>query len=135
MAKRFGRNQKRKLLAEITDARIASIKAAEAVELVEARRRMEVERLSEEVRAARMARNTIRIDIDSLIDERERDIRIRARFDNMSMRAEPLYAAINISERDILRKSEVEREAFAKFIGQEVAAHALAQIMRHWRSR
>lgn len=135
MARRFGRNQKRQLQAQITSARMAAIRAGETVELVEKRRRLEVEELGRQVRAARMARDTIRIDIDSLVDPRERNIHMRASFENMSKRSDVLHAAIDFDHHRILNASDVERNAFIKMIGEQVAEHALHQIMRHWRSR
>lgn len=135
MAKRFGRNQKRALKAELTAARMDAIRAGEVVEAVEERRRLEVEELSEQVRAARMARDSIRIDINSLVDPRERNIRMRARFDNMSMRGPELYAAYDIGPDEIIRSSDIERTAFVKLIGEQIAAHALEQIIRHWRAQ
>lgn len=135
MSARFGRNQRRKMREEITlidnERRIARgqlVRAEQRVLKVQAE-------CDEAIYSARMARDTIRIDIDSLVDDRERNINMRARFDNMSKCGPELYSAMKIDSYDIMRQSDTERRAFTKLVGERIAEHALQQIMRHWRSR
>lgn len=140
MSKRFGRNQRRQMRAALATSQASH---AFAVDQLHQHQRMMSDREARlkdeharEIEAARTARDMIRIDIDSLVDERDRSIRMRARFENLSMRAEDLYSAVEIDPRQSMNaRSDRERKAFLDIVGKQVAEHALAQIMRHWRSR
>jgi hypothetical protein len=85
------------------------------------------------VTAARRARDTIRITVDSILDDREDEMHFSGRFD--MARRERLYVGASISALDIRRQSEVERAAFLRHASHVMAEHALAQLLRHWRSR
>ncbi|SKB32860.1 hypothetical protein [Sphingopyxis flava] len=133
MAKRFGRNQRRKMRADIAaveEARVAAHRTAEeALNALRAARR----RFEEDIAAARRARDTIRITVDALLDDREDHAHILASFE-MARKA-PLHAAYATSERSIRSFSERERQAFIQHVGTMIAEQALEQIVRHWRSR
>ena len=135
MAKRFGRNQKRKLQSALSEAIDVKEGAVRSLNRMKSAVAEQEKKHLEEIRAARMARDTIRIDVDALVDPMDRNIRIRARFDNFSKQGPELYSAIDISRDTLLRDSEIERFAFITLVGERVAEHALTQIMRHWRSR
>lgn len=132
MSKRFGRNQRRKLRTELKSTEIA-LRAEQHFRQDSEQRHSQ--KLQDAIEAARWAGDTIKIDIDALVDPMERNIRITARLDNMMKRTEPLYAAYQFKPDDILRRNELEREAFITVVGKQIAEHALHQIVRHWRSR
>lgn len=135
MAKRFGRNQKRKMREslEITQGALAkalNVSSNLRSELSSVQRKCE-----QEVRSARCARDTIRISIDSLIDPRETNVQMRAYFDNLSSRGpSTLVDAITISLDDIRMRDRIERESFIKYASEVIAENALGQIIRQWRS-
>ena len=139
MANRFGRNQRRKLRTTVESLEMAlacekSFRQQSDARNAEKLRRIEAD-ADYQIRAARMARDTIRIDVDALIDDRDRQIRMRARFDNLSKAGPELYAAYSCDADTLLRDSRIERDAFIKLVGEQIAGHALEQITRHWRSR
>lgn len=144
MARRYGRNQKRKAAEQRSalEAKVSQQAAQMEQNARDAKSYIEHLRYNQkqDILAARMARNTIRLDIDSLIDPREGNINIAGRMHMMMADSpirgyEPLHVAVNISERDMQRRSDAEREAFIAAMGQKFSEYALAQIMRHWRSR
>lgn len=139
MSNRFGRNQRRAMRAMLQEQISATAVANRMCDQERRNAKRDREYLSEqhveELRAARMARDTIRITIDALLDPREQGLNMRMAMENVSRHDVALYSSVNLSERDVMRKSDIEREAFIKLIGAEVANHALAQIIRHWRSR
>lgn len=133
MAKRFGRNKRRQMreeMAAIDNARAAAHRTAEEALLTLRNARA---RFENEVAAARRARDTVKISVDALQDDREGDIYLRARFD--MRHREPIYSAQMISRRSIMDDSNLERSAFIKEAGNLIAEHALEQIVRLWRSR
>lgn len=126
MAKRFGRNQRRAL----RDSLRATID--EATRQAQLAERREAE-LQQQLQDARRAGNTIRIDVDAMLDDRERSIRITAAFD--MARRDRLFSAIDLDRREIDRRSNVERAAFIEHAGKIIAEQAMHQVLRHWRSR
>lgn len=92
-----------------------------------------------ELTAARNARDCIRITVDALMDSRERDVTLRARYERMSSPSgyplheyEPLYSAIKI---DYAEASYTERAAWMEHASRRIAEHGLQQIIQKWRSR
>lgn len=139
MAKRFGRNSRRKL-RETTEALTQASSQLKSVSNENYRLRSEIgsvrNKCDNEVRAARRARDTIRISVDSLIDPRERNVQMRAYFDNMSSRGpSTLVDAVTLSLDEIRMHDEFERASFVKYASEIIAEHALEQIIRQWRSR
>jgi len=137
MGKRFGRNQRRKMKEDVAH-RDNLLILRERLHLDEINQwHKRLDRLKHEgneaIRAARMARDTIRISINSLIDDRERKIRMTARFDNLSLISNELYSAMDFDFDSLSRHSDIERNAFIKLVGEQIAQNALEQIMRHWR--
>lgn len=135
MSRRFGRNQRRQMREEIATSREMLSEALNRSgergrEIVALRKQHEVE-----LREARRARDSIRVTVDAMMDERENAMQVRAKFDMMSARREPLYAALEFDGRDIITRSDTERAAFVKYAGEVIAEHALSQIIRHWRSK
>lgn len=140
MSKRFGRNQRRQMREALATSQASHAFAVDQLHehqrMMSAREQRLIEQHALEIEAARTARDMIKIDIDSLVDERERHLRLQARFEIMNKRAEDLYSAIEIDPRkSMMATSDRERKAFFDIIGKRVAEHALAQVMRHWRSR
>lgn len=139
MAKRFGRNSRRKL-RETTEALTQASMQLKSASSENIRLRSEIgsvrSKCEQEVRAARRARDTIRISIDSLIDPRERNVQMRAYFDNMSSRGPAtLVDAVTLSLDDIRMNDEFERASFVKYASEIIAENAMGQIIRHWRSQ
>jgi len=140
MSKRYGRNQRRKAREEAELLRGIASATRQKLEATAAQaQRREAEmaaRHAEEIRAARTARDTIRLTIDDLMDPREAGIQMRGRFDRLDGRGyEPVWAAVNLSQRDYVRSSDIERAAFISAVSREFSEYALSAIMRHWRSR
>jgi hypothetical protein len=123
------------LTAQIAATESANVMLDREVQSAKRQREHMAEQHLEELRAARMGRDTIRISIDALLDPREQAMNMHLEMQNMSRRDVRLHSAINISHRDLMRKSDIERDAFVQLIGREIANHAVAQIIRHWRSR
>lgn len=139
MAKRFGRNSRRKL-RETTDALTQTSLQLKSASYENSRLRSEIgsvrSKCEQEVRAARRARDSVRISVDSLIDPRERNVQMRAYFDNMSSRdPRTLVDAVTYSLDEIRMNDQFERESFVKYASEIIAEHALGQIIRQWRSR
>lgn len=139
MAKRFGRNSRRKL-RETIDALTQTSLQLKSASYENSRLRSEIgsvrSKCEQEVRAARRARDSVRISIDSLIDPRERNVQMRAYFDNMSSRdPRTLVDAVTYSLDEIRMNDQFERESFVKYASEMIAEHALGQIIRQWRSR
>ena len=133
MSSRFGRNKRRLMreeMAAIDDARAAAHRTAE--EALRSLRNAR-ERFDREIAAARRARDTVKISVDALLDDREDGIYLKARFD--MHRREPIYSAQVVDRRSALEDSSIERGAFIASAGQVIAEHALEQIVRLWRSR
>lgn len=139
MAKRFGRNSRRKL-RETTEALTQASMQLKSASSENIRLRSEIgsvrSKCEQEVRAARRARDTIRISIDSLIDPRERNVQMRAYFDNMSSRGPAtLVDAVTLSLDDIRMNDQFERASFVKYASEIIAENAMGQIIRQWRSQ
>lgn len=139
MAKRFGRNSRRKL-REITDTLAQTSLQLRTASYENSRLRSEIgsvrSKCEQEVRAARRARDTIRISVDSLIDPRERNVQMRAYFDNMSSRGpNTLVDAVTLSLDDIRMNDQFERASFVKYASEIIAENAMGQIIRQWRSQ
>jgi len=139
MAKRFGRNSRRKL-RETTDALTQTSLQLKSASYENSRLRSEIQsvrsKCEQEVRAARRARDIVRISVDSLIDPRERNVQMRAYFDNMSSHdPHTLVDAVTYSLDEIRMNDQFERESFVKYASEMIAEHALGQIIRQWRSR
>jgi len=139
MSKRFGRNQRRQMKADIAHRDNQAI-LRERLHLDQinqwSQRLEDVKNKNDEaIRAARMAQDTIRISINALIDDRERGIRMMARFDNLSLRSEEIYSAMVVNLDDLSHRSDIERSAFVGLVGEKIARNALEQIIRHWRLR
>jgi hypothetical protein len=139
MAKRFGRNSRRKL-RETTDALTQTSLQLKSASYENSRLRSEIgsvrSKCEQEVRAARRARDSVRISVDSLIDPRERNVQMRAYFDNMSSRGpSTLVDAVTLSLDDIRMNDQFERESFVKYASEMIAEQALGQIVRLWRAR
>lgn len=139
MAKRFGRNSRRKL-RETTDALTQTSLQLRTASYENSRLRSEIgsvrSQCEQEVRAARRARDTIRISVDSLIDPRERNVQMRAYFDNMSSRGPAtLVDAVTLSLDDIRMNDQFERASFIKYASEIIAENAMGQIIRQWRSQ
>lgn len=132
MSSRFGRNKRRLMREEMAAIEDARKSAAYTAEQALATLRNSRERFERELSAARRARDTIRISVDALRDDREDGIYLQARFD--MARREPIYSAHVLSDR-LMDDSQFERSAFIKEAGQLIAEHALEQIVRLWRSR
>jgi uncharacterized protein YfcZ (UPF0381/DUF406 family) len=134
MANRFGRNKKRKLqeqlntytsFAKFADQQIKNLN----YKIVEMKRDHE-----KEILQARTARDCIKIDVDTLIDDRERNLNIRVKFDNMAKNVESLYVSNNI-DLDYMECSRIEEDIFVKLAAEKIARYALDVIMQKWRSR
>lgn len=139
MAKRFGRNSRRKL-RETTEALTQASMQLKSASSENIRLRSEIgsvrSKCEQEVRAARRARDTIRISVDSLIDPRERNVQMRAYFDNMSSRGPAtLVDAVTLSLDDIRMNDQFERASFVKYASEIIAENAMGQIIRQWRSQ
>lgn len=133
MAKRFGRNKRRQMREEMVAIEEARKAAAYTAEQALGTLRQSRERFDRDIAAARRARDTVKITVDAMLDGREDEIYVRARFD--MHRREPIYSAQVISGRSIINDSDTERAAFVSAAGQVIAEHALEQIVRLWRSR
>lgn len=139
MAKRFGRNSRRKL-RETTESLTQASLQLKSASSENIRLRSEIgsvrSKCEQEVRAARRARDTIRISVDSLIDPRERNVQMRAYFDNMSSRGPAtLVDAVTLSLDDIRMNDQFERASFVKYASEIIAENAMGQIIRQWRSQ
>ena len=139
MAKRFGRNSRRKL-RETTESLTQASLQLKSASSENVRLRSEIasvrSKCEQEVRAARRARDTIRISVDSLIDPRERNVQMRAYFDNMSSRGpNTLVDAMTLSLDDIRMNDQFERASFVKYASEIIAENAMGQIIRQWRSQ
>lgn len=137
MAKRFGRNQKRKLREEVEQAsseasyhRGVSFRLRNDLDSLKRRHDMEIA-------ASRRARDMVKISVDTMLNPRERNVRIRAYFDRVSAnRGEYPYLVDEIAiDMDTMRmQDQIEREAFVTHASQLIAEHALEQMVRQWRS-
>lgn len=141
MAKRYGRNQRRKHREELAQADSRASELAGRINhmtrLYDQREKHLRDEFARKIEAARRARDTIKITIDHLMDERDMSITYRAMYEVMGQpMMGPIDTAYKINpRRDMLTKSQDEREAFCYSVGQEMANYALQQMMRHWRSR
>jgi hypothetical protein len=138
MAKRFGRNSRRKLREEVERAS----SEASYFQGVSSRLRWDLESVKKrhdmEIAAARRARDMVKISVDTMLDPRERNVRIRAYFDRVSAhRGDYPYLVDEIAiDMDTMRmQDQIEREAFVTHASQLIAEHALEQMVRQWRSR
>jgi hypothetical protein len=131
MAWRFGRNHKRKL-RELE----ASVKTlTDQINYLQQRNQELINQHEKEMRQARVARDSIQITVDAILNPQEYRTQMVARFDMLSSRQEPLYSAMNIDDIDmILHKSAIERGSFIKYAGEVIAEQALDHITRRWRS-
>lgn len=133
MSKRYGRNQRRQHREQLASVQR---KAEQDRETFASKVRYYDERNLAALKAARMpSKDTIRIHIDSLMDQRDHQINIRATMEHMGRHIPNVAAAINLDPRKWQMQSDLEREAFIKCVGDSLAQQALEQIMRHWRSR
>ena len=136
MAKRFGRNQRRKLRQletnnALLETSVNDLKYKNNI-LLQSKQRL-LDKHEREIRQARVARDHIRITVDAILDPHEHRTRVMARFDMMSQRRDSLYAAMDVDMIEL--DSSIERESFIKYASEAIAEQALGQIVRHWRSR
>jgi hypothetical protein len=136
MSKRFGRNQRRKLRelqikndflqTSASELSYLATKAATENQWLK-------DKHEQELRQARVARDSIRITVDAILDPHERRTRVMARFDMLNQRRDSLYSAMDVDLIDL--DSDIERSSFIKYASEAIADQALGQIVRHWRSR
>ena len=136
MAKRFGRNQRRKLRQletnnALLETSVNDLKYQNNI-LRQSNQRL-VDKHEREIRQARVARDHIHITVDAILDPHERRTRVMARFDMLNERRDSLYASMDVDM--IQLDSSIERESFVKYASEAIAEQALGQIVRHWRSR
>jgi len=136
MAKRFGRNQRRKLRQletnnALLETSVNDLKYQNNI-LRQSNQRL-VDKHEREIRQARVARDHIHITVDAILDPQERRTRVMARFDMLNERRDSLYASMDVDM--IQLDSSIERESFVKYASEAIAEQALGQIVRHWRSR
>lgn len=141
MSKRYGRNQRRQhreALAQMDQAcMILARDLALERKASDHRERQLREEYERKIKAARVARDTIKITIDSLMDDRDQSITLRGMYEVLG---QPMFGPIDTAfkidpRRDRMTRSQDEREAFCQHVGQDMASYALQQMMRHWRSR
>ena len=136
MAKRFGRNQRRKLRQlEAANALLESSDSDLRYQINSLRQSNQrlLDKHEREIRQARVARDHIRITVDAILDPHERRTRVMARFDMLNERRDSLYSSVDVDM--IQLDSSIERESFVKYASEAIADQALGQIVRHWRSR
>lgn len=120
--KRLARNRERELRLQLDSERFAAERKYEQL----------INSTDTALRAARVARDTVRVDMDSMYDPRENSTRYRARLDIMNKRADTLYYEYLDDGR---QADSIEREAFVKYVAEKIARAMLEPAMQKWRSR
>lgn len=118
MAKRFGRNQKRKMQQEVVAAQKAVERAQKAVERAQSLTAKAEDRLQKALRE-QLSKGTIPLEVEHFLSPEQRAIVMRAIFDE---RRANLHYQHQVSEREMqIQWDSEERERFGLYLGRAIA--------------